>query len=371
MRAMIASALLLASAAASSATIDVGNVAPGSGEVRMLFADQETGALPYLDFQRIQHDAGPIEVTAVGEGGRVMAEARFELQNTPDVQAMVVLVGNGTEAAPWKIRLFDGTRDSETVPSIPSSEAKSKSAKAAIGSAVTIHHFAPFDGATDGSEFEAVAACRAQDSVGTLATPIRVSQYGESVVTVYTHEGDFTCTFKSADRRFGAFDFSMPLGSGTLRFLLVGDGASEPTRVMVLQDGAVVRLASETTPAIGAVTRSEDFWYDLARPAQGLGLYELPGSENVFGTWFTHDEDGEPVWYLLDGVATDIPGQREFTVYRFTRSGAARSAAAAGSARLFYLDCNQAELRILLGDTDYVTLRIRRSREVASCEALD
>lgn len=371
MRALIASALLLLSATASSATLDLGNVAPGSGDIRLVFAAQESPVLPYLGFARIQHDAGPLEVTAIGSGGRVMAEATFELQNTPDVQAMVVLVGNGTEAAPWKIRLFDGTRDSETVPSIPSSVAKSTAGKVAIGSAVTIHHYAPFDGATDGSDFEAVAACRAQDSVGTLATPIRASRYGDSVVTVYTHEGDYTCSFKSADRRFGAFDFSMPLGTGTLRFLLVGDGASEPTRVLVLQDGVVVRVASETAPAIGAVTRSEDFWYDLARPAQGVGLYELPGSDDVFGTWFTHDDDGEPVWYLLDGTATDIPGQRELAVYRPSRNGAARALAAAGSARLFYLDCNQAELRILMGDTDYVTLRIRRSREVASCDALD
>jgi hypothetical protein len=288
----------------------------------------------------------------------------------------VVLAGNGSEEAPWRIRLFDGTRDGETVPSVPAvAPMPSVLSKAAppksIGSAVTIHHFAPFEGSVDGDDFEAVAACRSQNSVGTLATPIRVTRYGESVVTVHTHDGDYACSFKSADRRFGAFDFSLPLGPGTLRFLMVGDGTTEPTRVVVLQDGEKVRVASETAPAIGAVTRSEDFWFDLARPAQGLGLYELPGSEDVFGTWFTHDDDGEPAWYLLDGVATDIPGQREFAVYRLTREGAARSMAAAGSARLFYLDCNQAELRILLGDTDYVTLRIRRSREVAGCEALD
>ena len=375
-RAPLATLLLLASAAASSATVDVGNVAPGSGEVRLMFAGQASPALPYLGFARIEHPTGPIQITAVGSGGRVMADAIFELQDTPDVQAMVVLAGNGSEQAPWRIRLFDGTRDGETVPSLPASISRSTAKSAAVakatGSAVTIHHFAPFEGAMDGGEFEAAAACRSQNSVGTLATPIRVSRYGDSVVTVYQHDGDYACTFKSADHRFGAFDFSMALGSGTLRFLMVGDGASEPTRVVVVQDGRVVRVASETTPAIGAVTRSEDFWFDLARPAQGVGMYELPGSGDVFGTWFTHDDDGEPVWYLLDGAATDIPGQREFTVYRLSSDGgSARSMAASGSARMFYLDCNQAELRILLGDTDYVTLRIRRSREVAGCDALD
>ena len=49
MRALIAPLLLLASATAGAATIDVGNVAPGSGEVRMVFAAQETAALPYLE----------------------------------------------------------------------------------------------------------------------------------------------------------------------------------------------------------------------------------------------------------------------------------------------------------------------------------
>jgi hypothetical protein len=369
MRALTATLLLLMSAAASSATLDVGNVAPGSGEVRLMFAGRSSPPLPYLGFARLEHAAGPMEITAVGHGGRVMAEARFELQNTADVQALVVLAGNGSEAAPFKIRLFDGTRDSETIPATPAAGAKG--GPKAIGSAVTIHHLAPFEGAMEADDFEAVASCRSQDSVGTLAAPIRVARYGDSAVTVYAHDGNFDCSFKSADPRFGAFDFSMPLGQGTLRFLLVGDGPTEPTRVLVLQDGMAVRTATETAPAIGAVTRSEDFWYDLARPAQGVGLYELPGSDEVFGTWFTH-ANGLPVWYLLDGVATDIPGQRELVVYQPSRNGAARALAAVGSARLFYLDCNQAELRILLGDSDYVTLRIKRSRPKASgCEALD
>jgi hypothetical protein len=37
---------------------------------------------------------------------------------------------------------------------------------------------------------------------------------------------------------------------------------------------------------------------------------------------------------------------------------------------MYYFDCNQAELRVVLEPFDLRTLRIRRSREVQACDAL-
>jgi hypothetical protein len=358
MRLMLGLALLLAGVA-QAATLDLGNVAPGSGGVRLAFADgTSSSSLSYLQFVRVDRPRGRVDVVAIGAADRVLAEAAFEFEPGPDVDAMLVLIGNGSPETPYELRLYDGVGSS------------SADNKATIRATVGLHHLAPFAGATTVDDFEAVAPCEQAGNIS-ASSASRVSRYGQNSTQSHVGEGGFTCSLKTAHPGFGSFDLPTSLVDGTLRFLLVGDGQYEPQRVLILQNGAVQRVASETAPAVGAVMRSPAFWFDLARPAQGVSLYELKDSDDVFGTWFTHDAAGKPIWYLFDGVATGVPGQRELMVYSPARNGRTARLGAVGTARLFYVDCNQAELRVLLGDGGYFTLRLRRSREVIGCDALD
>ena len=353
--------VLLVAGAAQAATLDLGNVAPGSGPVQLAFAGQTPSpALGYLQFVRVDRPLGPIQVTAIGAGDRVLAEATFEFQAAADVTAMLVLAGNGTPETPYRLRLYDGVLDAQQ---------PGKATRAAIA----LHHLAPYAGAVGQTGFEAVVQCEGMNTSGNGGSSfgLRVLRYDESATTVFRGNATVICEVKTAHASFGSFDLPVTLVDGTARFLLVGDGLYEPQRILILQDGNVVRVAEESAPAIGAVTRSEDFWFDLARPAQGVSLYELPNSDDTFGTWFTHDDDGEPTWYLFNGTATDVPGQRELVVHHPSRTAGVAALSVAGSARLFYLDCNHAELRVLLGERDYFTLRLQRSREVRVCDALD
>jgi len=355
-RLLIASLLALVFGGAQAATLDLGNVAPGAGQVRWLVDGQPAaGSLGYLAFARLERAPGTLHVVALASDERVLAEADVDLQPQGGEDALLLLTGNGSDEAPFALRFNDDA---------PAPEAKT------VRAHVAAHHAAPFAGATGTEGFEARGACR---SNGVTLGDVAVGRYGDSEsMALDVDPAGADCDFKTADPRFGSFDLQVaPLLAGTLRFLLVGDGVLEPPRVLVLQNGSVQQVAAESMPVVGTVLRSEDFWFDLARPAQGVSLYEIAGSDDVFGTWFTHDDSGKPVWYLLEGVASaGMPQQRELIVQQPQRSEARTALQSHGTARLFYVDCNTAELRILMGERDYYTLRLKRSREVMACDAL-
>ena len=362
MRALLALSFLFAGLA-QAATLDLGNAAPGAGEIRFAFAGGSPAVgLDYLEFYRADRPLGTLEVAAHGADNRVLAQSRFDFESRDQVDAMLVLIGNGTAETPYELRLYDGVADDRVA-----------AAKSVTDASIHLHHLAPFAGATSTPDFEALLTCPHVDSDGSGGGSFgsRVLAYRQRGTNVFSGDADMTCRLKTAHASFGSFDLPIGVSNGTLRVILVGDAINEPPRVLMLQNGNVLGVASETAPAVGSVMRSTAFWYDLARPAQGVSLYEIKGSGDVFGTWFTHDERGQPVWYLLNGVATGMPGQRDLVVQAPARDGAGFARlGTSGTARLFYVDCNQAELRILLG-RDYFTLRLRRSREVIGCDALD
>ena len=80
--------------------------------------------------------------------------------------------------------------------------------------------------------------------------------------------------------------------------------------------------------------------------------------------------DGHPVWYALTGGVGTAFGRREFTVFE-SRRGDVAALGAVGSAVLTYFDCNTAEFRAVLNGNDLRTLRLKRSRPVEVCTALD
>ena len=115
---------------------------------------------------------------------------------------------------------------------------------------------------------------------------------------------------------------------------------------------------------------STTVWTDQDRPAEGIAVYEIGLSGNVAVTWFTFGPDTKPVWYFLDGIPAAVPGWRDLVVYRVDREGGKQHTVAVGSARLIYQDCNNANLRIVLG-ADVRSLRLKRTMPVPRCAALD
>jgi hypothetical protein len=211
---------------------------------------------------------------------------------------------------------------------------------------------------------------RSAFEVGLQATP---DEFGASFTgLVDATLATTSCRFRVADPVFGSFEITETLAAGTTtRFLMVGDGINEPTRVLVLGQSGAAFANPQLSPQPFAVARSVDLWYDVSRPAQGITLYELPGSDDVLGTWFSHDANGNPVGFYFDGIADIIPGQREMVVLKPSRGAEGLELEPVGTARLFYLDCNLAELRVLLGQNEFRTRRIRRSVEVGSCDAFN
>lgn len=198
------------------------------------------------------------------------------------------------------------------------------------------------------------------------------SRFGSASYGVhFTGEGTTVCTFSVRAADLGAQQVdATPVAERTTRFLLVGDGDSAPYSLLALVGTQIIAQASGAPIVVGAMLESEDFWFDVTRPSQGLSLFDLPAGDVIYGTWYTFADDGTPRWYFLDGATESLPGRRDVRIYEMSRSGP--PVTQVGSAKLYYLDCNTAELRFTLGDaTDLRTLRVQRSVPVATCSVFE
>lgn len=354
---------------AFAADLQIGHVAPGAGRVA-IFADDVplTAALDYLDFETVDLDKGTHMLQARDTGtGAVLAEYLLAFSPEAKVLPLLVLAGNGQDVP---LEFLDYQRQGE------GSLAPSKVLENGIYGG---HVLAPYPGSLDDRTLDPQVVCASRSATGggeeygfNLGGMLLGFGASQTVEIDSRHESTI-CTLSISHPVVGAFrvDGTM-LSQQTLRMLLVGDGFNAPFQVVVTRDGELVQVADALQPNIGGVIRSPSFWYDRSRPAQGITLYEIPGSPHVFGTWFTHTGEGAPVWYFLDGSANGLPGQRDVVVLKSQRDADA-AMEVVGSARLFYLDCNQAELRVVLGNdfSNYRTLRLRRSREISACEVFD
>jgi hypothetical protein len=359
---------LLFAGGAQAAGFYVGNLAPGAGNVLFRIDGQmRSDALGYLDFAATElsgstTEPGSITFSVVSaDSGTVLASEVLVFAPDPLVEPMLVFAGNGSDQ-PYRLHLFQH-RGSETV-----------APKALENAVVAFHSLAPY-AASRTDESQVVLECSGASagvSSSSSAFDFTAAGYGRSNVFSISDRSDGSlCNLQLTGATIGSFEVeAAPQSARTLRFFLTGDGTKESFRVLAVIGADLVAVAGDATPAPGAVLVSGAFWYDEARPAQGITLYEIPDSNDVFGTWFTHDEAGKPIWFYFNGLVGDLPGQRDLLVNRPGRSAGAPQTRA-GSARMNYLDCNHAELRVLLDPSDYRTLRIRRSREVQACDALD
>lgn len=355
--------LLAAGRCALAIELQLGNVAPGSGSVQFYVAGRELGPrLAYGEFATVSQAGGPFTVSAVRRNDdRVLATVRLELAPRDAVEPILVLTGNDTVQA-YDLRLYQraGLESDRFV-------------KALTNASVALHHLAPYAVPESNPWLEFEHVCSGSSAAGGSSNSSGGTiRYGHARTLALNSRHDaWRCVLRIADSVFGAFEVPQPLSSErTTRFFIVGDGERAAFEVMVVERGKVVHRAGVTPPAPGAVVLARDLWYDLSRPAQAVSLYEIAGGQDTLGFWFTQGTGGLPEWFFFDGSATGLPGQRDLVVYRGT-PGAPEPLAAVGSARLFYLDCNNAEIRILSGERRFDTLRLRRSRAVSTCELLE
>jgi hypothetical protein len=350
-------------ASAHAYDMTLGHVAPGLDPVQIFINDEPVGpVLHYLEFAQVTGIEGDLRVEARStiDGGSI-ARALMSLDPGEIVKPMLVVTGNGSTHE-RELRLYQG--DARYVPGVNPNE-----------SAFGAHDLAPYAVQPDAPRATSTLQCQARNTAfsggwGGVSTQ---GSYGYSTINTFRLLGvEATCTLQIAHPVIGNFVVVAQVPSGhTVRAIVVGDGVLAPFAVVVVDDGAVVNAFQTATPTPGAVTFSEDIWYDVTRPAQSVTLYEQAGADAMSGFWVTHDAAGKPVWYFMDGVRTALPGQRDIALHRFSSDASKPPSSDAGTARLFYLDCNQAELRILSGEREFHTLRLRRSREVPGCELFD
>ncbi|HVF34623.1 MAG TPA: DUF4397 domain-containing protein [Candidatus Saccharimonadia bacterium] len=355
-------ALLGASTSAAAIDVAIGNLAPGTLEREpvavFVDGDQVSRNLAYRRFVRLDLPEGShrIAFVAPGDSAAPLVERQFTVTARNGTTPTVVLAGNGT-TQPYSIEFHDGSSQPATAAARPS---------------ISLHHLAPFERA-EATDRHLVAGTVCRNNAGHGSTQTRDIVYrGEAVFD----PGDLPrllCTASFVLPGVGGFELpqlSLP-PNGVMRVYLIGDAVNAPFEIIAVVGTEVQSISGAGATNPSAIIRSPTFWFDPDRPSEGVSLFEQTGNSAAFGTWFTFGADGHPVWYALVGGTGTSFLRREFTVYEARRAGEVQSLAIVGSAVLQYFDCNTAELRVVLGGSDLRTLRLRRSRPVEVCIALD
>ena len=237
---------------------------------------------------------------------------------------------------------------------------------------ISFLNVAPFPGTDDpGSRPVGIVQCTSQNAGG-QASHRSVLNLAYSMTSDLRHQprGIATCDFHVT---LSTATLELPtaqLSPGrTYRLLVLGDGERAPIEALLLDHAVIVATSGVAELQPGAVIDSANFWFDAARPAQGVTLFEQPAARTVFGSWYTYDTSGAPTWFLLEGVHAEAPGRRDVTVRSVTRKSATEMTTV-GTARLIYADCNEAELRAVI-DGELRILSLRRKQVVDRCSVLE
>ena len=361
-RILVLLAGLLAALSVQAVEVAVGNLAAGTANRSPIqFLVDGTRIERHLEYRRfvsVDLAPGPHRfVFLVGQNpGDVLAERVVEVQVVNDATPTVVLAGGGAQA--YSIEAYGGASQPRSVANRPT---------------IALHHLAPFEGAQDAARgLVAGATCRNTAAEGTQADRDVVYR-SEAVLDPGDAAFQF-CTVRFVAAGVGGIELSNLVlsTSGVLRAFLIGNATDAPFEIIAVYGTQVQGTSGEGAIDPSAVIRSPTFWFDPERPTEGVTLFEQTGSSDAYGVWYTFAADGHAVWYALTGGVGTAFGRRDFTVFQPTRSEDAFGAlGVTGSAVLRYFDCNTAELRVVLNGTDLRTLRLRRSRPIEVCIALD
>lgn len=355
--ATLALGLMLAGSplAASAAEIVFANLAPATldGVAVVVSVDGTPGRdeIAYRSFTRIAADAGPhsIRVDIAGDVLEVAVTAK------DDDAAIVVLHGGGI--APYELDVHDA-------PSIVE-------ALGAPGESVLLrHHYAEGDVVAPISEYECASG------EGTVAAG-QVMRRGETAYAALVG-ADHACTVRFRDAAFSVIEAEVGIGGANAHVFLAGDGLFAPYEALVfssfglLANGPIdFSPAGPSTAGPASLLDSPTFWFDADRPLQGVSLFELPQTGLVYGTWFGVDAAGRATWLAIEGSVVYGGALRDLRISELTRGPNGLAINVIGSGTLQYNDCNHAELRMFVRNSEYRTLRLERSRHVQACVALD
>jgi hypothetical protein len=363
---LFAAALGLTGEVAAQETLHVGHVAPRtpSAGAISLQVGVLTRTLAYGEFAALDLDAGTHAVQALDAGsGEVLASDEILLRPDSGLTPVLYLSGDGARH-PYRLVLDQALRGEGA--------ALGQTARRSF----VLHHEAPLLAADEAASVRLETDCNREIS------PLRSSffeagdlQFG----TQWREPGPLVgmdtlaCDVVLGSSTLGGFRFRMTQSPSvaTRRAFLIGDAAARPAQVLLLDGAERVALLDLPPPQPRALAGSRDHWFDLVRPDQGLSLFEVGGTGIVFGTWFTLDSEAQPTWYYFEGAKVQGIGRRDVVVYVGSRAAGAQSLTPIGSGRLQYVDCNEVEFRVLLGERDFRTVRARRSQAVSFCPVFD
>lgn len=356
--------LMLLACCASSAQAElllIGHFAPRENALNIRINGQPVANnLQYLEVVRVEAPVGAfrVEINEVGSN-RAVGTGVYDLFGTRlPLQPMLYIAGTGDGGA-TELYMEQG-------PQAVSGATQGNRALLNFINASSVDSGDDFSGAY-GVQFS--LQC---DRSGTNGGSENLAQLAPiSLGFSLGESNELRCDLQMGFTPVGAFEvFNVPLRSmETTRFIVVGNGADKPFQIVatVAEQVAAVANLKEVEPAPTII--SDQFWFDRTRPGQGISLYELPGAGLVYGTWQTFAENGEPIWYVLDGVSRNLPGDRDLTIYSASITNGLQLIPV-GTGRLTYFNCNLAEARFTLG-SDVRLLRLERSVPVDQCFALD
>jgi hypothetical protein len=117
-----------------------------------------------------------------------------------------------------------------------------------------------------------------------------------------------------------------PVGSGTLtftdassaQFAYVVNGIAQTKSLTREVFGVLPTCTFGTQPNLALATNYQDLWWASPPGSEsGWGINLTEQSNIVFGTWFTYDSDGTPLWLSVTANNT-APGAYTGTLYRTT-----------------------------------------------------
>ncbi len=353
--------------AAATETLNVGHLAlstPGGGAVLIEVGAAEV-ELSYRDFSALSLEAGDHVVRVIDAvDGSVLAERSIVLNPDYSLTPLLYFAGNGG-SVPYRIELDQRLRPPDSAP--PGSGVRVR---------FSVHHEAP------GPSVAGVPQdVRLEIDCVRPVSPLPVGfgyayeeiGYGLQWRETLGDVGVVACDvlLGSADAGGFSFRFEQSAAVATRRAFLIGDGETQPSQVLIIDGSAQVALLDLPPAQPRALAESRDHWFDLRRPDQGLSLFEVGGTGIVFGTWFTVGDDNLPTWFYFEGAKVQGIGRRDIIIYAGSRASGLQALQPVGSARLQYLDCNEAEFRVLLGEATLRTVRARRSQPVSFCPVFD
>ncbi len=361
---LCAVALVSLPQAADAVQVVVANYAPNAGEVAIVVVGRGpvAGPLAYRDIGSAEVVAGATVRAVRIATGEVLASLVITGPNsrTPHREALL-LVGGGS-GFPFQLH-----HSHEVTPN--------ESGGLNVPRYWHVWHNAAL---YPGTDVEATAPLVSEEcrSPGTDSNKVHrvpyVSRYDVIGRTSDTQLVNRTCIYRVivAGQTLGLENFHHD-PDATYRLIVIGDGSTAaPFEFVILKDAAVVGASGVVPLQPGAVIRSPSFWHDAVRPAQGVTLFEEPAARAVYGSWYTFDANGKPVWYLIDGVHAEAPGRRDVIIHSVKRTATGQQVTRIGTARLIYADCNEAEFRAVIGET-IRTLSLRRTQPVERCAALE